>query len=162
MSHSEHEHNHAQCIADALNQAEQICADQGRRLTTLRRRVLELVWSSHRPIGAYSILDALSEGGRKAAPPTVYRALEFLIDAGLVHRLDSLNAFVGCSDPGHAHQGQFLICRNCRQVIELDTETVDSHIREAAAAAGFLAEQQTLEVQGLCADCHQPAEAADG
>ena len=91
-------HDHSRCVSHALAEAEAICARQGLRLTALRKRVLELVWASHKPLGAYDILGVLSdEDGRRAAPPTVYRALDFLLENGLVHRIASLNAFVGCS-----------------------------------------------------------------
>ena len=146
-------HDHERCVASALERAEAICETRGLRLTKLRRHVLELVWAGHKPVGAYDILDALADAGRKAAPPTVYRALDFLMEAGLVHRLDSLNAYIGCPDPDHAHSGQFLICRGCHSVIELDASAINARIREAAAGAGFLAEQQMLEVRGLCAAC---------
>ena len=121
----------------------------------LRQRVLALVWQSHKPVGAYEILDKLGEEGRKAAPPTVYRALEFLIEAGLVHRLDSLNAFIGCPEPERSHTGQFLICRKCRTVTELDDGDIDDLVEQKARTAGFAAEHQMLEVQGLCSECRR-------
>ena len=140
-------------MATALERAEAICEARGLRLTELRRHVLELVWAGHKPVGAYDVLDALAEAGRRAAPPTVYRALDFLMEAGLVHRLDSLNAYIGCPDPAHAHSGQFLICRECHGVIELDASAINNRIEAAAAEAGFTAEQQMLEVRGLCSAC---------
>jgi Fur family zinc uptake transcriptional regulator len=115
--------------------------------------VLELVWNSHRPVGAYDILEAMSDEGRRPAPPTVYRALDFLMDAGLVHRLDSLNAFVGCRDPEHPHAGQFLICRRCRSVAELDDAELQRVVNAKVAEAGFRAETQMLEIQGVCSRC---------
>jgi Fur family zinc uptake transcriptional regulator len=136
--------------------AEQVCRDRGLRFTSLRRRVLGLVWESHKPAGAYEILERLGEEGRPAAPPTVYRALEFLIDAGLVHRLDSLNAFIGCADPSTSHAGQFLICRRCRSVVELDEPEIEELVRSKASRLGFSAVHQMLEIQGLCGNC-QPA-----
>src|SRR5882724_8224269 len=96
-------HDHQHCIDDALVRAATICAQSGGRLTPLRRRVLELVWHSHAPVGAYDILDALRRDGRPAAPPTAYRALEFLLGHGLIHRIESLNAFVGCAQPERPH-----------------------------------------------------------
>lgn len=150
---SQHDHDH--CVAQALQAAEQVCRKRGLRFTQIRRRVLELVWNSHRPIGAYDILDSLKSDGRKAAPPTVYRALDFLIEAELVHRLDSLNAYVGCPDPGTSHVGQFLICRECRTVAELDDAGIDSVVRNKAADLGFTAIRQTLEIHGLCRDCRR-------
>jgi Fur family zinc uptake transcriptional regulator len=123
------------------------------RFTALRRRVLSLVWESHKPVGAYDILDRLGAEGRRAAPPTVYRALDFLIEAGLVHRLDSLNAFIGCPDPARSHSGQFLICRKCRTVLELDDPDIDGLVEGKARELGFSAVHQMLEIQGLCSDC---------
>lgn len=146
-------HDHDHCVADALATAELLCRERGLRFTAIRRRVLELVWDSHRPIGAYDILDELNRDGRRAAPPTVYRALEFLIEADLVHRLDSLNAFVGCADPRNSHTGQFLICRGCRSVAELDDADIDGLVRDKAAALGFSAVHPMLEIQGLCPEC---------
>ncbi|MEX6500517.1 zinc uptake transcriptional repressor Zur [Pseudomonas zhanjiangensis] len=149
-------HDHSRCVSQALAEAESICARQGVRLTALRKRVLELVWQSHKPLGAYDILAVLSEeDGRRAAPPTVYRALDFLLENGLVHRIASLNAFVGCNRPEHAHQGQFLICRQCHAAIELEQAAISQAIVAAAAAVGFSVDSQTVEVVGLCAGCQE-------
>ena len=95
-------HDHQSCIQQALDTAANLCEQRGLNLTPIRRRVLEIVWRSHEPIGAYQILAELAKERDKAAPPTVYRALDFLIDAGLVHRIESLNAFGGCG----AHTGK--------------------------------------------------------
>ncbi|MDO6806861.1 transcriptional repressor, partial [Wenyingzhuangia sp. 1_MG-2023] len=76
-------------------------------------RVLELIWQSHKPVGAYELLPALANDGFNSAPPTVYRALDFLLDLGLVHRLHSLNAYVGCNHPGANHPVCFFICEHC-------------------------------------------------
>lgn len=152
-------HDHSLCVSQALEQAESICAEQGWRLTALRKRVLELVWQSHKPLGAYDLLAMLSEedGRRRAAPPTVYRALDFLQEHGLVHRIASLNAFIGCSHPGRTHQGQFLICRQCHSAVELEMDIISRSIEQAAAAVGFAAEGQMVEVQGLCNHCRSRA-----
>ncbi|SFP69922.1 Fur family transcriptional regulator [Pseudomonas borbori] len=151
-------HDHSRCVSHALAEAESICTRQGLRLTALRKRVLELVWQSHKPLGAYDILAVLSEqDGRRAAPPTVYRALDFLLDNGLVHRIASLNAFVGCSHPAHAHQGQFLICRSCHAAIELEHAAISAAIVSGAQSVGFVVEGQTVEVLGLCAGCQEAA-----
>jgi Fur family zinc uptake transcriptional regulator len=148
-------HDHSDCVAHAIETADQLCHEKGLRFTKLRRRVLELVWSSHKPVGAYDILQELNAQGRKAAPPTVYRALEFLIEAELVHRLDSLNAFVGCADPSSSHSGQFLICRSCRSVAELDDGDIRSVVQKAASDLGFSAVRQMLEIQGICEACQK-------
>ncbi|MQQ37360.1 transcriptional repressor [Pseudomonas sp. SZ57] len=147
-------HDHSHCVHSALAEADTLCAKQGLRLTTLRRRVLELVWQSHKPLGAYDILAVLSdEDGRRAAPPTVYRALDFLLENGLVHRIASLNAFTGCNHPTHAHQGQFLICRLCHAAIELQHPAISNAVVDAAAGVGFAVEGQTVEIVGVCAGC---------
>ena len=147
------EHDHQHCVAEAIATAVQICRERGLRFTEQRRRVLQLVWNSHKPVGAYDILDSLNRAGGKVAPPTVYRALDFLIEADLVHRLDSLNAFVGCPDPRNPHTGQFLICRECRSVAELDDSDIDEMVRRKAASLGFTALRQTLEIEGICHNC---------
>lgn len=139
--------------AAALAAAEGLCEARGTRLTELRRRVLEIVCASARPIGAYAILDVLRDDGRTGAPPTVYRALDFLLEQGLIHRLASLNAFIGCSHPAEHHGGQFLICEQCGCVGELDSHEVEDGIARAAAAVGFIARTQMVEILGRCAAC---------
>lgn len=146
-------HDHGTCVARAIETAEGVCRERGLRFTRLRKRVLELVWNSHKPVGAYDILEQLGGDGRKAAPPTVYRALDFLIEADLVHRLDSLNAFIGCPDPQRSHTGQFLICVRCRSVAELDDPDIVAVVERKAADMGFTATHQMLEIQGLCRAC---------
>ncbi|MEL7024865.1 MAG: Fur family transcriptional regulator [Pseudomonadota bacterium] len=146
-------HNHDVCVANAMELAETLCRERGLRLTPLRRVVLELVWRGHEPVGAYELLDELTKRGHSPSPPTVYRALDFLIQAGLVHRLDSLNAYVGCDDPSHPHESAFLICDQCRNVLELDGEAIRGQIEVMAERLGFGAEQYVLEVQGRCENC---------
>ena len=148
-------HEHDDCVTKAIETAESLCHERGLRFTKLRRRVLELVWNSHKPIGAYDILDSLNKDGRKAAPPTVYRALDFLIEADLVHRLDSINAFVGCPDPSSSHTSQFLICRECRSVAELTDAEINLMVEQKASNLGFSSIHQMLEIQGLCQDCRE-------
>ena len=148
-----HSHDHDHCIEQALSEAASVCVGNGARLTNLRRRVLEIVWQSHKPLGAYSILETLREDGRSAAPPTVYRALEFLLEQGLVHRIASLNAFAGCTRPGHGGQGQFLICQACGSAAELNDAEVSTVIARRALAHGFRAEHHTIEITGTCPSC---------
>jgi Fur family zinc uptake transcriptional regulator len=146
-------HDHEHCVATALSAAEAVCEQASERLTPLRRRVLELVWGSHRPIGAYAILDQLKEDGRSAAPPTVYRALEFLLERGLIHRIESLNAFVGCAHPGESHLVQFLICRSCGMTAELDDRRLSEAIGRSATEHGFNIQSRVVELSGVCASC---------
>ncbi|SNB55241.1 Fur family transcriptional regulator, zinc uptake regulator [Arboricoccus pini] len=146
-------HDHDHCIETALGRAVAICAHQGARLTALRRRVLELVWSSHAPIGAYQIMEMMRGERSRVAPPTVYRALDFLADNGLIHRLDTLNAFIGCSRPGVGHKAYFLICRHCGNAVEFADTALDAAIADASHRAGFAIEVETVELRGLCAAC---------
>jgi Fur family transcriptional regulator, zinc uptake regulator len=151
------EHDHAGCVRSALDIAEAHCERNGARLTALRRHVLELVWASHAPIGAYALLDALNAEGHSAAPPTVYRALDFLIEQGLVHRVESLNAYLGCAQPNESHTALLLLCSGCGRAAEFDDRAVDDRLRHAAAARGFTVARQTIEVEGLCPDCQPKA-----
>jgi len=147
------DHDHSRCVADALAAADRLCEAQGQRLTPLRRRVLELVWLSHSPVGAYDLLALLSRDGRRAAPPTVYRALEFLTARRLVHRIDSLNAFVGCVYPGLSHRAYFLICDGCGSAAELDDPGLRGALETAAKRAGFAVREETVELRGRCPNC---------
>ncbi|MCC7274649.1 MAG: transcriptional repressor [Alphaproteobacteria bacterium] len=146
-------HDHARCVATALATAETLCGERGARLTGLRRQVLELVWESHGPIGAYDLLDRLRALRSGAAPPTVYRALEVLMEQGLVHRINRLNAFIGCAHPDAPHEGQFLICTRCGTTAELDEPAIAHAIEQRARALGFAVEHRTVEVTGLCPSC---------
>ena len=154
-------HDHAHCVADALASAETVCRTRGARLTGQRRKVLEIIWKSHVPVGAYDILAVLSPDQRPAAPPTVYRALEFLQAHGLVHKIESLKAFVGCQHPGEDHVGQFLICERCGNTAEIEDPQIADAVEGRAAAAGFRITEVTLEVRGLCPVCQIDHPAAD-
>jgi Fur family transcriptional regulator, zinc uptake regulator len=146
-------HDHASCVRDALDQAEALCERRGLRLTELRRRVLEIVWDSHAPVGAYEIMQRLADERGRVGPPTVYRTLEFLGREGLVHRIDSLNAFVGCKAPDAAHRALFLICGRCRNAAEIHDGGLDASLERVAGEAGFAAERATVELTGVCANC---------
>lgn len=146
------DHNHQQCIANALHKAEQICLAQGQRFTAIRRKVFELIWQQHKPIGAYQILEELQQQTR-TAPPTVYRALDFLLNLGLIHRISSLNAFVGCIHPGASHEGYFLICTSCKACAELNTASITREINHSAEQCRFVVQDRFVEVLGLCPDC---------
>lgn len=148
-------HDHAGCVRDALAEAESRCTANGARLTSLRRRVLEMVWESHTPLGAYELLAMLGDSGRTAAPPTIYRTLEFLLEQGLVHRLASRNAYIGCARPGHDGPVQFLICQRCGAVAELDDPSITEAIAASAKLRGFDACRHTVEVTGICPGCRE-------
>ncbi|GGA69782.1 Fur family transcriptional regulator [Arenimonas soli] len=132
---------------------EQACADRGLRLTPLRAQVLGLIADAGKPVKAYDLLDAMKEENGSSAPPTVYRALDFLLEQGFIHRLASVNAFIGCHHPNLRHSVPFLICDNCQSATELEDERICGLLDEQARALGFAPRAQTLEVHGLCARC---------
>lgn len=151
---SKDDHDHAMCIARAMDHAHKRCADAGTRLTPTRRRVLELIWQSHQPSKAYGILEQLQRQEQKQInPPTVYRALDFLLDMKLIHRIQALNAFIGCSDPSHYCGGCLMICDKCHRVYDVSVSGLDDRLAEAAAGLGFEIKEQTTEVFGRCATC---------
>ncbi len=137
-----------------LEHAGQICEAKGARLTDLRRQVLGLILDTEGPAGAYDLLDRLRATRVGAAPPTVYRALEFLLEHGLIHKLESRSAYVGCVSHGDAdHAAQFLICRSCGKVTELDDHDLAHALRDAAERLGFTVGKATIEAEGRCARC---------
>lgn len=136
-----------------LDRAESLCAERGARLTAQRRQVLGLVCAAEKPVTAYELLDQLRETVRNPAPPTVYRALDFLLEQGLIHKLESLHAFVGCTHPGHPHASQFLICAQCGLVDELEDPAVSRSLETAARDTGFETCKPVVELLGTCAQC---------
>jgi Fur family zinc uptake transcriptional regulator len=140
--------------ATLLAQAEATCAARGTRLTTLRREVLGLILDAPGPTGAYDLLDRLRARRGAAAPPTVYRALDFLQEQGFVHRIQSLSAFIGCvEEHGHRHPAQFLICRVCGHVTEIEDHSLAHALDDAAAKESFTVSGATIEAVGTCGTC---------
>lgn len=138
-------------LEQALGQAEALCRTRKVRLTEQRRRILRMVWQSDRPLGAYDILAAIQAEQPKAAPPTVYRALDFLLEQGLIHKLETLHAYIGCPHPEHPHAGQFLICKQCGEVTELEDREIARSLGAAAEASGFSLDRRVVELSGTCA-----------
>jgi len=141
--------------SQVIREVEQRCRQRGLRLTPTRKRVLELVLSTDGPVKAYDLLDQLKTEQPNAAPPTIYRALEFLLEHHFIHRLESLNAFVSCFHPAESHQGQFLICDECQSVIEIHEPALTRSLRQAAEREGFHPSRQVLEIYGRCHDCFE-------
>jgi len=136
-----------------VREVEAHCLKQGLRLTPTRRRILEMVLAADGPVKAYDLLDKLKSEQPKAAPPTVYRALEFLLENHFIHRLETLNAFVSCFHPEDQHQGQFLICERCEAVTEVHDHNIEDRLRDAARARQFEPRRQVLEIYGTCGIC---------
>jgi len=147
-------HHHHHDAAGIVREVEHECDARSLRLTPLRREVLELVAEARRPVKAYDLLESLRDRHAGAAPPTVYRALDFLLENGFIHKLESINAFVFCQHPAEAHQVPFLICDVCESATEVCDEGAIAHLIERQAHDfGFRAKAQTLEVHGVCRRC---------
>lgn len=147
------DHDHQACVSTALSVAISICDKQDVRFTPIRKKILELIWSSHKPVLAYDLLKSLRTDKSNAEPPTVYRALDFLMQQNLIHKIESLNAYVGCHFPEQTHIGQFLICSNCNQCAELTNSSINQAVSREARKNGFKVDRQTVEITGLCPQC---------
>jgi Fur family transcriptional regulator, zinc uptake regulator len=147
------DHDHDSCTSAAITHAEELCAARAQRLTPIRRQVLQALLASHKPLGAYEIMERLGHRPRPA-PITVYRALDFLRDHGLVHRIESRNAFVACVHP-HADSDPvvFLICENCGTVGEAPGGAVAETLKSSCRAAGFAPKSPVIEIAGICSHC---------
>lgn len=146
-------HNHDACRKDALANAQRHLAASKARLTPDRQAVLEVLLDSHRAQGAYDIMEQIDWRGRRPAPAVIYRALDFLVSHGLVHKIESLNAFMACPHADHAHKPMIMICRDCTQVAEFEAPGIGRAISKAAKDTGFVTEQTTVEVTGQCGTC---------
>jgi Fur family zinc uptake transcriptional regulator len=147
-------HDHDRCAADAIAHAEAVCEERGQRFTPIRRRVLEALLSSHRPLGAYDVIEELAKRVSRPAPITVYRALDFLMEQGLVHRIESRNAFLACArNHDVASSVAFLICERCGAVGEIAAASVTQPLIEGARASGFSPKMTVVEMTGTCANC---------
>lgn len=146
-------HDHAHCADTAMARAEAVSRRAGARLTPVRRRTLEILLETHRALGAYDVLERLAQDGFGNQPPVAYRALEFLVEHGLAHRIARLNAFTACTHPGEAHAPSFLICRLCNSVAEAAATPVRAAVDATADRLGFVVERLTVEAIGLCPAC---------
>lgn len=153
------QHDHSACVGDALAVAEARCTSEGLRFTPVRRKVLEILLEEHRALGAYAILDRLREDGFGSAPPIAYRALDFLLEYKLVHKIERLNAFIACVHPNEIHAPAFMICRLCDAVAETHSSTDGGTLSDAASATGFRIERTVIEAEGVCPACVGKADA---
>lgn len=150
-------HDHRLCRKQLLSAAKTLCEARKIRLTARREQVLDILLQSHQPMGAYEILAQINQAltGTPIAPPIVYRALEFLLAEGLIHRIECKNAFIGCVHPGHQSATQFLICKGCEKVAELIDS--DTGLQDRASRVGFAVDHSVIEVTGFCAECQSNA-----
>jgi Fur family zinc uptake transcriptional regulator len=152
------DHDHGRCTAEAISHAEQVCRERAQKFTPIRRQVLAALASSHRPLGAYEVIDELAKSMQRPAPITVYRALDFLMANGLVHRIESRNAYLACvHDHDAAALVAFLICERCGSVGEIPAAPVAQSLSAAARASGFVPKLSVVEITGTCAHCQKAA-----
>lgn len=152
------EHDHDGCLDDTLVRARAAFERKGLRFTELRERVLREIAASHNASSAYDVLERLSGRGVRLAPISVYRAIDALVEAGVVHRLESRNAFFACHARhrdlvGSAGAPVVLVCERCGSVAEVVASSVGATIDKAIAESGFAARSLVLEVIGTCKRC---------
>lgn len=157
MSKGFQKHDHTTCIRDALTCADAHCKRNSLQFTKTRRRVLEILLQEHKALGAYDILSHLNSEGLGSQPPIVYRALDFLVANGFVHKIEKLNAYAACTHPGISHSPVFMICRDCDSVVETQTEPLMNFLGTTAKTAGFSIERTVIEAEGLCPSCQNGA-----
>jgi Fur family transcriptional regulator, zinc uptake regulator len=152
----------AKAVTGTLSHAEDLCRKGGVKLTASRRRILEILAAEGRPLGAYDLIEKVAQtADKRPAPISIYRALDFLLENGLIHRLASRNAYLAC---GHGHGAQepviFLICDNCGAVTEATSDTLLQHIHQLVDEAKFIPRVQVMEIAGLCSKCSLRADTA--
>ncbi|NND92794.1 MAG: transcriptional repressor [Granulosicoccus sp.] len=150
-------HDHRRCINRALHEADAYCQLNKLRFTKVRRRTLGILLESHSAVGAYEVLDRLKAEGLGSKPPIVYRALGFLLDNGFIHRIERLNAYIACSQPGDSHDPGFLICTDCKCVAETNVNSAGT-LAKCARDSGFQIQHTTLEAEGRCPRCQRASE----
>jgi len=160
MTMTRHAHVHsapsARVVAARLAVAESLCAQRGQRFTPIRRKVLELLLRHGRSLKAYELLAAMQSEHPNAAPPTVYRALDFLLAEGLIHRLDAINAWVACVDAEDAHPDLLLIvCTQCGSVAEVHDPDLCQRVSARVAQMNYVATTHEIEIRALCPGCQQ-------
>ena len=142
-----------------ITQVETACTKRGLQMTTLRREITGILAGADQPLGAYAIIQRLSDVQRRIiAPPTVYRTLDFLVENGFVVKIESRQAYLACDHIGHGHDhhGVLLSCVKCGRSSEIDSAAVDQAIAAVAAGQSFKVERKVFEVDGVCAECALP------
>ena len=148
-------HDHEACAKSALDSARRACKHRHLKLTPVREKVLDILLGSHAALGAYDILEKLTVEGFRSQPPVAYRALDFLVEHGFVHKIERLNAFIACTSSDEGHSPAFMICKRCSQVAEAMSNPISTPLNKAAKAIGFSIDQTVLEVEGICSRCQK-------
>ncbi len=149
------DHDHGVCLARALWRAKARCLEMGIKWTALREQVFRRVATSHKPVSAYKLIESLAKEGKRLAPVSVYRILEVLQAAGLVHRLESRNSYFACMMEHQGPQTITFICDACERVTEADAPAAFGALGEAIETARFRPRSTLIEVSGTCVECHE-------
>ena len=153
MNNSFKKHNHKNCISNSISEFEKYCQESNQKISKVSKKVFEILLESHKALGAYDILDKLKNYGYSSQPPVAYRALSLLLDIGFVHKIEKLNAYIACSDPGKSHEPAFLICRKCKLVNETSQFETNKKIKSEAKNSKFSIENSIVEIIGVCPNC---------
>lgn len=145
--------NHHRCIESALELTEKVCKKNNLNFTSQRKSVFKLIWDSHVPIKAYDILSQFQKEDPDAKPITIYRSLDFLIENGIIHKIESQNSYMGCTHPGAKHNCYFTICSKCNLVTEECDSNLLNDVYNNLAKKNFIIKHVTLEIHGLCKNC---------
>lgn len=147
-------HDHNNCINKAIKNANDVCKKNFNNLTDLRKRVLEIILSSkHKAIKAYDILEKLKNDDFSNAPPTVYRALDFLIENKIIHKINSINAYFACYEKNKTNQCYFIICKKCSAINEYKSDVINLDIEKIAKKSKAKINSVNLEIEVECSDC---------
>lgn len=145
--------NHQECSSKAINEAKNICQEYGLRFTDSRKEVFEKIIANHAPTKAYDILDELQKDNKNVKAPIVYRALDFLMENGLIHRLHSFNSYVKCSHPKKHNHCYFMICNKCNSIEECCSLNLSKDIEKIGKSKQFKIENVAIEIEGTCFEC---------
>lgn len=141
-------------IEESISRVVEICKENNLVFTEIRQKVFEIIIEHTKPIKAYEILDDLTKIlGKSSHPPTVYRAIDFLIENGFIHKLNSINSYVGCFHPKIHKECYFLICKKCNIYQECCDKNLTDNIFKTADKRDFIVSNTTLEIEGHCQGC---------
>ncbi len=148
-------HNHKECSKRVIKNAKEVCHEGSLNLTPIRKKVLEIIASNHKPSRAYDILSKLKDGGFSDKPPTVYRALDFLIENKMVHKLSTINAYVACFNDEAEEVSCFLICEKCQDIEEFQDEAVIKAMTNIGKNKRINIKNVNLEISFRCDQCEE-------
>ena len=146
-------HDHRKCSKKVIQNAEETCLKFSLNFTPIRKKVLEIISSNHKPSRAYDLLEKLRDDGFCDKPPTIYRALDFLIENKIVHKLNTINAYVACFDEESEEISCFLICEMCQEIEEFHNKNLNKVLTNIGKKRGIEIKNLNLEIGFKCQEC---------